>query len=86
MIVGYLAYHFMYGKRGVFSWILINDKITLLRDELDELQKQNAKLENLVDGLHSQSIDPDLLDEQVRKVLGWSEKDEIVVVDPDYAF
>ncbi|MDR1474959.1 MAG: septum formation initiator family protein [Holosporales bacterium] len=82
----YFIYHAFYGKRGVFSWRQVNNKLTLLHGRLDALKQENSSLENKVSRLRSNSLDPDLLDEQIRKILGWNDKDEVVIVDPGYKF
>jgi cell division protein FtsB len=64
----------------------VNSRITILNERLSNLKQQSASLENSVSRLRSHSLDPDLLDEQIRKILGWNEKDEIVIVDSKYKF
>ncbi|MDR1365731.1 MAG: septum formation initiator family protein [Holosporales bacterium] len=85
-LTAYFSYHILCGKRGMFSWRQVNSKITVLNGRLGNLKRQSASLENSVSRLRSRSLDPDLLDEQIRKILGWNEKDEIVIVDPSYKF
>lgn len=53
----------------------------VIKQEL--LAKMRAK-KNMVDGMNIESLDIDLLDEQARKVLGYTGKNEVIVIpEPD---
>ncbi len=46
---------------------------------LDELEARRAELEKRADLLNSKSLDPDLLDERIRAVLGYSREGDVVI-------
>ncbi len=46
---------------------------------LDELQARRAELEKRADLLNSKSLDPDLLDERIRSILGYSREGDVVI-------
>lgn len=54
--------------------------IERLSDQYDDLHKQRQALENKVTMLRPGSIDPDLLEERARVVLGYQHPDEIMVI------
>lgn len=47
--------------------------------ELDGLQARRQALEKKADLLNSKSLDPDLLDERIRTILGYSREGDVVV-------
>jgi cell division protein FtsB len=47
--------------------------------ELDGLETRRKALEQKADLLNSKSLDPDLLDERIRTILGYSREGDVVV-------
>ena len=47
--------------------------------ELNELHARRLELEKRADLLNSSSLDPDLLDERIRAVLGYSREGDVVI-------
>lgn len=47
--------------------------------ELDKLQARRIALEKRADLLSSRSLDPDMIDERIRNILGYSRDGDIVV-------
>ncbi|WP_375202704.1 FtsB family cell division protein [Hyphococcus sp.] len=47
--------------------------------QLDELHARRIELEKRADLLNSKSLDPDLLDERIRAVLGYSREGDVVI-------
>ena len=46
---------------------------------LDELHARRLELEKRADLLNSKSLDPDLLDERIRSILGYSREGDVVI-------
>ena len=67
------------GEDGVFRQIQIVDEAAGLRVERDRLVAELDGLKNLTHRLSDSYLDVDLLDEQVRDVLGYVRADEIVI-------
>jgi cell division protein FtsB len=80
-VVGYFAYHSIEGDRGLVAWLRLNEQIKTASQELDGLQAERRALERRVALLRPESLDRDLLDEQVRIVLNYARPDEAVVLD-----
>ena len=67
------------GEDGVLRQIQIADEAAGLRAERDRLMAELDGLKNLTHRLSDSYLDVDLLDEQVRDVLGYVRADEIVI-------
>ena len=76
---GYFTFAAVQGDYGVFRRVQINAEADALRTERDRLQKELAELQNRTLRLSDAYLDIDLLDEQVRDVLGYIRADEIVI-------
>ena len=82
----YLGYHVVQGEHGVIAWLKIAQQIEFTGTELEELSNRHRELENRVQLLRSDSLDPDLLEERARVVLNYALKgDRIVFTDVDAA-
>lgn len=76
---GYFTFAAIQGDYGVFSRVQINAEAASLTAERDVLQAELSRMQNLTLRLSDQYLDIDLLDEQVRTVLGYMRGDEIVI-------
>jgi cell division protein FtsB len=75
----YFAFAAVQGDYGVFRRAELDAEAAQLRQELDMLNTEVARLENLTRRLSDEYLDLDLLDEQARDVLGLIRNDEIVI-------
>lgn len=78
LIMFYLGFHAVSGERGVFALFSQTRKLEALKTELAGLKAKHETLEHKVKLLSNNSLDLDLLDEQVRLVLGMAHKNEVV--------
>ncbi|MEH7827432.1 FtsB family cell division protein [Gemmobacter denitrificans] len=76
---GYFTFAAVQGDYGVFRRVQINAEAEALRTERDRLQAELAELQNRTHRLSDAYLDIDLLDEQVRDVLGYIRADELVI-------
>ena len=74
----YLAFHAVSGERGVLALFTESRKLEEVKAELARAKMQHEKLEHKVRLMSDSSLDLDLLDEQVRRVLGMANKNEVV--------
>jgi cell division protein FtsB len=79
MMGSYFTFAAVRGDHGLFRRAEIAAQAETLRAELDRLQADVARMENLTRRLSDDYLDLDLLDEQARDVLGVIRADEIVV-------
>ena len=75
----YFTFAAVQGDYGVFRRVQINAEADQLAAERDRLKAELAELQNRTHRLSDAYLDLDLLDEQVRDVLGYIRADEIVI-------
>jgi cell division protein FtsB len=81
-LLSYFAYHAIEGERGLFAWMGLNQQLKQTRALADAISAQKHELENRVQRLSSNSLDPDLLDERVRAMLNLARQDDVVIMLP----
>lgn len=79
LIGAYFAFAAVQGNHGLFRQIQVEAERESLAAELAALQDEVRRMEILTHRLSDDYLDLDLLDEQVRNVLGQLRADEIVV-------
>lgn len=79
-LMGYFIYHVIQGDRGILAWLQLTQELDVAQAELTELQSRRQRLEGKVKGLRPESLNRDLLEQQVRQFLGYSHPDEMVVI------
>ena len=75
----YFAFAAVQGDFGVFRRVQIKAEAAQLVAERDRLKAELEELNNRTYRLSDAYLDLDLLDEQVREVLGYIRADEIVI-------
>jgi cell division protein FtsB len=78
-LAGYLTFAALQGEHGLFSLFQVEAQEDQLRGELAQLQSERAAISNRTHRLSNEGLDPDLLDEQARKVLGLGRADEVII-------
>jgi cell division protein FtsB len=81
-IFAYFAYHAVEGDRGLLAWLQLQQDVESAQAELSKVSRVRAALAHQTELLRSEAIDPDMLDERARAVLGLMRKDEIIIVTP----
>lgn len=79
-IIGYFIYHSIQGDRGILAWVQLQERLSHALYQLDHTVKERKALEEIVQDLRPESINRDLLDQQVRLQLGYAHPDEIVIL------
>ncbi len=75
----YFGYHIFQGERGVISWFQLSKKVQIDEERLSTLTTEKETLEQRVKLLRPDSIDLDMLDEQARRILNYTKKDEVTI-------
>lgn len=75
----YFTHHALYDAHGLRRLMSLSDEVARREAELSEIRARREALESRVKALYNQSLDPDLLDERARTVLGLGRTDEIVI-------
>jgi len=79
LLAGYFAYHLVEGDRGLLAWLRLTRELQEANSNLAQLQARHAALENRVTDMRPEHIDPDLLDEEVRRMLDVASPNDIVI-------
>ena len=83
LLIAYFGHHAVQGELGLISYLQLNQKIITLEQDATLVAEQRAELEHRVALLSpNNGVDPDLLDEQARFMLGYSHRDELVIFLP----
>ncbi len=78
----YLAYHTIAGERGLLGWLHSSQQLERTGQDLADARAQRIRLERRVALLSPASLDPDLLEEQVRLVLNYGQAEDRVLMLP----
>lgn len=81
-MVVYFAYHAIQGDRGFIALGKLEHQVKSLDTQLQDLVKKRQKLENQVSLMRPDNLDPDMLEERARVVLGYVHGDEIILLEP----
>ena len=76
----YFSYHIGFGERSYLRLMALENAETNLSAQYDQLHAQRVALEEKVVRLRPGSLDPDLLEERARYVLGYVRPDEKVIL------
>ena len=76
----YFSYHAIAGSRSLVRLYFVNQQIETLSKKETLVQAEEAVWSKKVAMMRPASIDKDLLEEQVRRVLGYRGKDEMAVL------
>ncbi|HTI86753.1 MAG TPA: septum formation initiator family protein [Alphaproteobacteria bacterium] len=81
-LFAYFAYHAIEGDRGILAWVKLTQEVESTQAELEKITHTREVLAHQTDLLRSDALDPDMLDERARSVLGVIRKDEILISPP----
>ena len=81
-ILAYFGYHALHGQYGFLAWIDTSRDLQAARQELAQLKGERALLQRDVQAFQRDSIDRDLLEEELRK-LGYVKPNEVIILRRD---
>ncbi|MCI5049951.1 MAG: septum formation initiator family protein [Rickettsiales bacterium] len=76
----YFAFHTLHGERGLYALFKQLHYKDVISEELVDVTAKRTSLELQVKGMRSESLDKDLLDQQVRAMLGYVGPNEMIVL------
>lgn len=79
VVMAYLAMAALQGRHGFFSLLRVEAEEERLKTELAGLQADREYAQNKTFRLSTDTLDPDILDEQARRVLGLGGPNEIIL-------
>lgn len=82
LVIAYLVFNATYGNRGMLALDVVERQVAQHEVELADLAGQRQVLEHRVGllGGGDNYLDTDILEEEARRVLGWSRADEVIVL------
>ena len=78
----YLTFHVLHGERGLYALWRDQRELQTTQTELAKVRSEREQLELRVSHLRDNSLDLDLLDEQMRRMLGVMKPGEVVLMNP----
>jgi len=84
-LMAYFAYHAVQGDRGLIAWWNLRYEIEKTSAELADVTAERQALEQRVSLLRPGSLDPDMLEERARVMLGAVHPDDLIVPLADLA-
>jgi len=81
-LVGYFGVNAYTGKYGLNARQELDQEIIALTSELARLKQERAEGEQRVSLLRSDRVDPDMLDERARALLGYVDPRELTLLMP----
>jgi cell division protein FtsB len=77
----YVAYHAVQGQRGLIAYWQLANQVVQARVNLAHIADERAVMENRVRLLHPQNLDPDMVEERARIMLGYGYPDERILLN-----
>lgn len=78
-VLAYCAYHIVQGERGLKRWWSLQKEIADAETVLNRTSAEREKLRYRAGLLQRGNIDPDMIDEQARRMLNVARRDEVVI-------
>ena len=83
-VIGYFGYHALHGERGFLAWRELKSDLAAAQIVEAQLAARRRVLDRRTALLRGDNLDPDLLDERARVLLGYGRADELVVLRPRF--
>ncbi len=81
-VVGYFGYHALHGERGFLAWRELKQALSAARSVEAQIAEQRARLDRRTALLRADNLDPDLLEERARVLLGYGHPGDLVILHP----
>jgi cell division protein FtsB len=80
LLVVYFGYHAIQGDWGLIRYLQLDQQIAQLEQDAELVTAQREALQHRVTLIsHIDGVDPDMLDEQARYMLGFSHPEDFVI-------
>jgi len=80
LFIGYFAVNAFTGRHGLRAQQDLDQQMASMQQELAELKAERAHLERRVALLRSDRIDPDMLEERARALIGYVDPRDLVLL------
>lgn len=78
-IIAFFGGYALFGSNGILAWGDYSQRYEARRVELAQLRQQKSELANRVRLLDPRRANPDIVDELVRRELGLTRPDEVII-------
>ena len=79
LIIIYLIFNIFDGNNGLLSHARLDKEIVKLENDVKNLKKNNSLYQIKISSLVKQNENNDLVDEQIRSVLGYGKTNEFII-------
>jgi cell division protein FtsB len=80
LLAFYFGYHALHGERGLYALVKEQRQLAAVNEELKQTRAERERVELRVSHLRDNSLDLDLLDEQMRRMLGVMKPGEVILL------
>jgi len=80
LFIGYFAAHAFTGNHGLRAQQDLEQQLITMRAELSQLKAERALWERRVSLLRADRIDPDMLNEQARSLIGYVDRRDLTLL------
>jgi cell division protein FtsB len=80
--IGYFGVNAFTGNHGLRAQIDLDQQMTAMQEELRQVKAERAVWERRVALLRSDRLDPDMLDERARALLGYVDPRDLTLIRP----
>ena len=80
LFIGYFAANAFTGNHGLRAQQDLEQQLTAMRSDLMQLKAERALWERRVSLLRADRIDPDMLDERARALIGYTDKRDLTLL------
>jgi cell division protein FtsB len=82
LILAYFGFHALHGRYGFLAWIDTSRDLVVARQQLAGFMAERQELQRDVQAFQQDSLDRDLLEEELRR-LGYVRPNEVIVLRRD---
>lgn len=82
-LILYFLFYTIFGNRGIVDYFALKAELNSQNSIKNQLSTKIEDKQNLVNRMENQSLDVDLLDEQVRKNLGYAKTNEVIIFNKE---
>ena len=79
-VVGYFGYHALHGERGFLAWRELKRDLAVAQTVEARIAGELTRLDHRTALLRADNLDPDLLEERARVMLGYGHARDLVVL------
>ncbi len=77
----YIVYHAVQGNHGLIAYWQLVKQVDAANQAVALLNEEKTRLRKRVKLLHPDGLDPDMLEERARVMLGYADPTDIILVD-----